>query len=234
MNPEQAGTALVVVAHPDDVEFNMGGTVALWVEQGWRVVYVIVTKGDKGSADPAMTSPDLAVLREAEQREAAAYLGAAGVEFLGYEDSALEPTLALRRDIARQIRHHRPQRLLVTDPGELFLPFYIQHPDHLAAAQAALAATYAARDRLTMPELLAEGLEPHGVGEVWIYSGRSPNTFVDIAPAIEKKKQALRLHRSQIEEGFLAIMESIARDTAARAPEPRPEFAESYCVVRLA
>jgi len=233
MDVEQAGTALAVVAHPDDVEFNMGGTVALWIEQGWRVVYVVVTKGDKGSADPTMTSPRLAVIREAEQREAAAYLGAAGVEFLGYEDGALEPTLAVRRDIARQIRRHRPRRLLVTDPGELYLPFYIQHPDHLAAAQAALAATYPARDRLTMPELLAEGLEPHGVAEIWIYSGRAPDTFVDITPVIEKKKQALRLHRSQIEEGFLAIMEGIARDAATRAPEPRPEFAENYCVVRL-
>jgi LmbE family N-acetylglucosaminyl deacetylase len=234
MNEQTPGTALAVVAHPDDVEFNMGGTVALWVEQGWRVLYAIVTHGDKGSADPTMTSPQLAAIRETEQREAAAYLGAAGVEFLGYEDGALEPTLALRRDIARQIRRHRPRRLLVTDPTELYLPFYIQHPDHLAAAQAALAATYAARDRLTMPELLAEGLEPHGIAEVWIYSGRAPDTFVDITPAIEKKKQALRIHRSQIEEGFLAIMEGIARDTAARAPEPRPAFAESYMVVRSA
>jgi LmbE family N-acetylglucosaminyl deacetylase len=234
MDAGTAGTALVVVAHPDDVEFNMGGTVALWIEQGWRVVYAIVTDGDKGSADPAITSRQLAAIRDAEQREAAAFLGAAGVEFLGYEDGALEPTLAVRRDIARQIRRHRPQRLLVTDPAELYMPRYIQHPDHIAAAQAALAATYAARDRLTMPELLAEGLEPHGVAEVWIHSGRSPDTFVDITPVMERKRQALRLHRSQIEEGFLAIMEGIARDTAARAPSPRPEFAESYAVVRSA
>ena len=96
------------------------------------------------------------------------------------------------------------------------------------------AATYAARDRLTMPELLAEGPEPRGVGEVWVYSGRSPDTFVDITPVMEKKKQALRLHRSQIEEGLLAVMEGIDRGTAARAPEPRPAFADSYTVVRSA
>ena len=233
MDGEGAGTAMAIVAHPDDVEFNVGGTVALWVEQGWRVLYVIVTRGDKGSDDPTMTSERLAEARAEEQRAAAAYLGASGVEFLGYEDGALEPTLALRRDIARQIRRHRPQRLLVTDPTELYSARYIQHPDHLATAQAALAATYVARDRLTMPELLAEGLEPHGVSEVWIETSREPDTFVDIAPAMERKKQALRLHRSQISEEFLTIMETIAREAAARAPEPQPAFAESFRVVRL-
>ena len=233
MTQEQTGTALAIVAHPDDVEFNVGGTVALWIGEGWRVVYVVVTRGDKGSADAAMTSERLAEVRAEEQHAAAAFLGAAGVEFLGYEDGGLEPTLALRRDIARQIRRHRPHRLLVTDPSELYSSRYIQHPDHLATAQAALAATYAARDRLTMPELLAEGLAPHAVSEVYINTGRDPDVFVDITPVIERKKEALRLHRSQIEEDFLAIMEAIAREAAARAPEPRPAFAESFRLIRL-
>jgi LmbE family N-acetylglucosaminyl deacetylase len=233
LNGEATGTALAVVAHPDDVEFNMGGTVALWAAQGWRVVYAIVTNGDKGSDDAAMTSARLVELRAEEQHTAAAYLGVAVVEFLGYEDGALEPTLAVRRDIARQIRLHQPRRLLITDPAELYMPFYIQHPDHIAAAQAALAATFAARDRLTMPDLLDDGLEPHGVAEVWIQTGRDADTFVNISPVIEKKKQALRLHASQVEESFLAIMEGIARETADRAPEPKPEFAESYRLVRL-
>jgi LmbE family N-acetylglucosaminyl deacetylase len=227
------GTALAVVAHPDDVEFNMGGTVARWIDDGWRVVYVIVTRGDKGSTDPSMTAEQLAEIREEEQRIAAAYLGAVGVEFLGYEDGALEPSLAVRRDIARQIRRHKPERMIVTDPHELYSERYIQHPDHIAAAQAALAATYPARDRMTMPELLAERHEPHGVSEVYIQTGRDPNLFVDIAPTMDRKKQALRLHASQIEEGFLAVMESIGRDVAAQAPEPRPKFAESFRVVRL-
>jgi LmbE family N-acetylglucosaminyl deacetylase len=233
MNEGQPRTALAVVAHPDDVEFNMGGTVARWIDDGWQVVYAIVTRGDKGSTDPSMTVERLAEVRAEEQRVAAAYLGAVGVEFLGYEDGALEPSLAVRCDIARQIRRHRPERMIVTDPHELYSERYIQHPDHIAAAQAALAATYPARDRMTMPELLAEGLEPHGVSEVYIQTSRDPNVFVDITPVMERKKQALRLHASQIEEGFLAVMEAIARDTAARSPEPRPEFAESFRVVRL-
>jgi LmbE family N-acetylglucosaminyl deacetylase len=232
MATDAPGTALVMVAHPDDVEFNFGGTVALMVRDGWQVVYVIATRGDKGSADPAVTPLQLAQTRAAEQRAAAEFLGAAGVEFLGYEDGGLEPTLAVRRDIARQIRRYRPQRLLVTDPAELFSARYIQHPDHLATAQAALAATFAARDRMTMPELLAEGLEPHGVAEVYIQTSRDPDLFLDITSAIEKKKEALRLHASQIEEGFLEIMEAIARETAAAAPEPRPALAESFRVVR--
>jgi len=229
----EVGTALAVVAHPDDVEFGCGGTVALWVVEGWRVVYVIATRGDKGSADPSMTSERLATIRAEEQIAAAEFLGVAGVEFLGYEDGGLEPTLTLRRDIARQIRRHQPRRLLVTDPGELYSGRYIQHPDHLATAQAALAATYAARDRLTMPELLAEGLEPHGVTEVYISTSRTPDLFVDITPVMERKRGALRLHASQIDEGFIAILEAYARETASHAPEPRPEFAESFKVVWL-
>jgi LmbE family N-acetylglucosaminyl deacetylase len=229
----EPGTALAVVAHPDDVEFGFGGTMALWADAGWRLVLVIATRGDKGSADPAMTPDALAALRAEEQRTAAAYLGAAGVEFLGYEDGGLEPSLALRRDIARQIRRHRPSRLVVTDPGNLYSSSYIQHPDHLATAQAALAATYAARDRLTMPELLAEGLEPHGVSEVYISGGADPDVWVDITPVLERKKQALRLHTSQVREEFLQLMEGFARETAALAPEPQPQFAESFRLVRL-
>jgi LmbE family N-acetylglucosaminyl deacetylase len=229
---QEPGTALAVVAHPDDVEFNFGGTMARWIDDGWHVVYVIVTRGDKGSDDPSMTSEKLAAVREAEQREAARFMGAAGVEFLGYDDGGLEHTLAVRRDIARQIRRHRPRRLVVTDPATLYLSSYIQHPDHLAAAQAALAATYAARDRLTFPELLAEGLDPHGVEEVYICGAQNADVFVDIGPVLERKKDALRLHRSQISEEFLTVMETFARDMAAGAPEPRPRYAESFRLVR--
>lgn len=227
------GTALAVVAHPDDVEFNFGGTLAAWVAEGWRVVYAIVTRGDKGSDDPAMTSDKLAGIRRAEQREAAAYLGATDVAFLGYDDGTLEPSIAVRHDIVRQIRRYRPERLVVTAPDVLYTEGYIQHPDHLAAARAALAATYAARDRLTMPELLAEGLEPHGVGEVWVFDAPDADTFVDIGPTIERKQQALRLHRSQVSEEFIRFMEARAREAASRAAEPRPAFAEPFRVVRL-
>jgi LmbE family N-acetylglucosaminyl deacetylase len=232
MQEQAPGTAMAVVAHPDDVEFNFGGTIARWIDEGWRVVYVIVTRGDKGSDDPSMTSERLAPIREQEQRTAADYLGVSAVEFLGYDDGGLAPTLAVRRDIARQIRRHRPRRLVVTDPSNLYNSRYIQHPDHVAAAQAALAATYSARDRLTFPELLAEGLEPQGVEEVFVSGGQDADVWVDIGPTIERKKAALRLHKSQISEEFLTIMEGIARDTAAQAPEPRPEFAESFRLVR--
>jgi LmbE family N-acetylglucosaminyl deacetylase len=228
-----AGTIMAVVAHPDDVEFNFGGTIAKWADEGRQVVYVIVTRGDKGSDDTTMTPARLAEVRAQEQRAAAAFLGATTVEFLGYDDGGLEPTLAVRRDIARQIRRHRPERLVTTDPLTIYTDRYIQHPDHLAVAQAALAATYPARDRLTFPELLDEGLEPHGVAEVYVYGAADADLWVDIGPLLERKKQALRLHRSQISEEFLAVMEGIARQTAAGAPEPRPEHAESFKVIKL-
>ena len=95
MTVEEPGTALAVVAHPDDVEFNFGGTLAGWIDAGWRVVYVIATRGDKGSDDLSMTSERLAALSAEEQRAAAASLGAAGVEFLGYYDDAPDAAVAV-------------------------------------------------------------------------------------------------------------------------------------------
>lgn len=228
-----AGTALAVVAHPDDVEFNFGGTVALWMSEGWRVFYCVITRGDKGSEDPAMTSSQLAGVREAEQRQAADWLGAAGVDFLGYEDGGLEASPPIRRDIARVIRQRRPQRLLTTDPLFAYDSRYINHPDHIAAAQATLAATYAARDRLTVPELLAKGLEPHAVHEVWIHDGGGADRFVDITTVLDRKTGALRIHASQISDAFVELAISRARATAERAPDPRPEYAEAFRVVQL-
>src|SRR5579864_1955541 len=102
-------SALVIVAHPDDAEFMVAGTVARWTRGGARVVFLLVTDGDKGSSDPELSGAGLATLRRAEQRAAGEVLGVEEVEFLHYEDGMVEPTLALRRDITRAIRKHRPQ-----------------------------------------------------------------------------------------------------------------------------
>src|SRR5262245_61667299 len=64
-------SALVIVAHPDDIEFGCAGTVARWVSEGARVTYALLTNGAAGSSDPAMTRARLAELRESEQRAAA-------------------------------------------------------------------------------------------------------------------------------------------------------------------
>jgi len=200
MEPDIPKRAMVIVAHPDDAEFTMAGTVARWTSAGCAVCYVVCTRGDRGSNDPSMTPWALARIRDAEQREAAAILGVQEVVILGYPDGTLEPTLDLRRDLTREIRRFRPEVVLTGDPTVRFYGNgYLNHPDHRAAASAALDAVFpSAETRYIFPELLAEGLEPHRVRAVYIHGALEPNTWVDIAPAIETKIRALQAHRSQV------------------------------------
>jgi LmbE family N-acetylglucosaminyl deacetylase len=191
---------MVVVAHADDAEFSCSGTVAKWCREGVQVVYVICTDGSKGSPDSRMTSRRLAALRQQEQRAAGKLLGLKDVVFLGYEDSMLQPTLELRRDITRQIRKYKPDVLITTNPLRTFHTHgYIGHPDHMAAGEAAMAAVYpTARDRLTFPELLKEGFKPHKVREVWITGHESPDLWVDVTETMDVAIKALKKHASQI------------------------------------
>ena len=220
--------AMVVVPHTDDAEFLVAGTVALWAREGTEVTCVIVTNGDKGSDDPGMTSEQLVVVREGEQRRAAASLGVKEVLFLGYEDGMLEPTLQLRRDLTRVIRAHRPYTLVTFDPTTRFITDnYPNHPDHRATGDAAVDAVFpAARDRLTFPELLAEGLEPHKVKELWLGASSSPNHWVDIEGVLEEKIAALRMHESQLRD--LPLEELIRGMSKAMAQGSPYTFAESF------
>ena len=139
-------------------------------------------------------------MRRREQVAACAVLGVDEVEFLHYEDGMVEPSLGLRRDIARVIRKHRPQAVLCQDPTRFYSGRgYINHPDHRAVGEAALAAIYpSARDRLTFPELLREGLEPHKVKEVFIGFSEEADMIVDISDTVALKAAALKAHKSQV------------------------------------
>src|SRR4051812_39365789 len=153
--PEQPERVLVVMAHPDDADFTAAGTVARWASRGAECVYLLCTDGNKGSDDPAMTPERLAPIRRAEQRAALARLGGSDVWCLGFEDGVLEPTLALRRAIAEAICRFRPDVVVCQDPTTYFFGTeYVNHPDHRAAGEAALAAVFpTARNRLIFPDL---------------------------------------------------------------------------------
>ena len=193
---------MVVVAHADDAEWTCSGTVAKWCAEGWEVVYVICTDGSKGSGDPEMTRERLVEIREREQRDAGNVLGLRDVVFLGYEDAMLEPTLELRRDISREIRRYKPDVLICESPvRRLNHDGYLGHPDHHAAGEAALSAVYpTARDRLTFPELLEEGLEPHNVREVWLSDHQDADNYVDVTGYMDVAVEALKQHRTQVTE----------------------------------
>lgn len=215
---QQAGTAparaMVVVAHPDDAEFLCAGTIARWAAEGSEIVYVLGTSGDKGSDDPQVSSEQLMETREAEQREAARILGVKHVEFLRFRDAELEPDLTLRLAITRMIRLHRPDAVICQDPTSRWSGRgYLQHPDHIAMGEATLAAVYpSARDRLTFPQLLAEGLEPHKATEVYLAAAGEADVWIDITGFFDKKLEALAAHVSQI--GGDWDVESIVRQWA--------------------
>ena len=225
----------VVIAHPDDAEFDCAGTVARWTAEGHEVVYVLLTSGDKGSSDPAMTPERLAATRETEQRDACAILGVHDVVFLRHPDGTLVPDLALRRDLVRVIRRLKPDVVICQDPTVRWVDqSYLNHPDHRAAGEATLDAVYpAARDRMTFPELLADGLEPHKVREVYLAGAKEPDVWIDITAHLETKLAALRAHVSQIGDwDFAPEIRDWARETAAKH-EGAGDYAESFKYFKL-
>jgi LmbE family N-acetylglucosaminyl deacetylase len=176
-------------AAPDDQEHTVSGTLVKWARAGSAVVSVCVTSGDAGSNEytpPDLTREALATLREEEQRNACRVQGIRDVVFLRYPDGVLEPSLALRRDLTRVIRRHRPEAVICGDPTMRFYGnSYINHPDHRAASDAALDAVFpSAGTRLIFPELLDEGLAPHEVKSVFCLGLRHADTYIDIAETL--------------------------------------------------
>jgi LmbE family N-acetylglucosaminyl deacetylase len=194
--------ALVIVAHPDDPEFFCGGTIALWCANGAQMSYLILTNGNKGSDDPDMTPEKLAITRRAEQRAAADVLGVKEVTFFDEPDGELQPTLRLRKEVVAQIRRWKPDAILALDPTRYFTGnTRVNHADHRAAGEVALDAIFpAARNRMYHPELLADGLEPHYVSEVYLAGTEEPNRWVDISSVIDTKIKAILCHTSQLKE----------------------------------
>lgn len=225
---ERPRTALVVVAHPDDAEFGCGGTIAAWAAEGWEVTLLICTDGGSGGPDDASdVGPEarrrISATRKEEQRAAGAVLGLKEIVFLDLPDGQLMPDLTLRREIVRQLRRIRAYRLVCQSPERVWTPSYAigrYHPDHLAAATAALAAVYpAAQNAWDFPELLAEGLLPSKVRELYVMGAPHTNHAVDISETMEQKLAALRCHVSQLGEDQTELAKRI-REWAAERGEP--------------
>jgi LmbE family N-acetylglucosaminyl deacetylase len=227
----------VVTAHPDDVDFGTAGTVAAFTSAGLEVTYCIVTNGDAGGSDRTMSRPDMATLRQREQRAAAAEVGVTDVRFLGFPDGQVESSLALRRDISRVIRQVKPERVLAPSPERRWDFIFASHPDHLAAGEAAVCAVYPdARNPFAHPELLnEEGLEPWTVHELWITGGTDANVAVETTSTIERKIAALLCHKSQIDDpvGVATRVTEGGRASGALAGLPDGATAELFRITRI-
>ncbi len=225
--------ALVVVAHPDDVDFGAAGTVATLTKKGVDVAYCLVTSGDAGGDGSTLSREERSEIRETEQRAAAREVGVTNLTFLRWPDGQVEPTLLLRREIARVIRTHRPDLVITQSPERNWERVRASHPDHLAAGEATMRAVYPdARNPHAFPELLREGLEPHTVPVVWL-SGSQPTMVVDITKRFNRKYAALRRHVSQVgdNKGLKKMLKNWARLTAKDAGLAKGHLAEGFKVV---
>lgn len=202
---EAARRALVISAHPDDIEFGCAGTVATWVDDGWDVRYVIVTSGQMGVQDVHSDPDAFGALREAESIEAATRVGVTDVTFLRWMDSELlwSDGRELRRQLSRAFRRHRPHRLVTMESALEPTAMFVNHPDHRTVGTAALDITVTGGTTAAIfPELLLdEGLEPwRELEETWVFGPAGGPVAVDITATVDRKLHALAAHASQVSD----------------------------------
>ena len=217
---------MVVTPHPDDAEYGVAGTVARWTAEGKEIIYVVCTSGDKGTSDPNMKPEKLAKTREREQLAAAKLLGVREVIFLRHPDQTLEDTPEFRKELVRLIRMYRPEIVVTADPYRR----YIWHRDHRITGRVTLDAVFPfARDHLSYPDLLEEGLQPHKVREVLLWASEDPNYRSDVTDTFDIKIAALRCHKSQIGRVPSQALEKWMRERQEEMAEGEDfELAEAF------
>jgi LmbE family N-acetylglucosaminyl deacetylase len=226
--------ALVVVAHPDDVDFGSAGTIAYLTNHGVDVAYCLVTSGDAGGDESVSTREERAAEREAEQTAAAKEVGVTNLTFLHWRDGQVEVSLDLRKAIARVIRVHQPDLVITQSPERNYERVFASHPDHLATGEATLQAVYPdARNPHAFPELLEEGFAPHTVREVWLAGNMNPTMVVDITKTFDQKFAALSQHASQVagRDGLKDMLKTWAATNAKAAGMKKGKLAEGYRVI---
>jgi LmbE family N-acetylglucosaminyl deacetylase len=225
--------ALAIYAHPDDTEIACGGTLAAWAAAGAEIHLVICTQGEKGAADADTDPAALAEERAAETAEAAAVLGLAGHELLGYPDGEIDNTVEVRGRLVERIRALRPEVVLGHDPTAVFFGSgYVSHHDHRSVGWATLdACAPAAASPLYFPD----AGPPHQVATVLLSGTLEPDAWIDIATAIDQKVAALRCHRSQLPPDTDLVADVVrerARETAEQSSSV-VEYAEAFRALRL-
>jgi LmbE family N-acetylglucosaminyl deacetylase len=225
--------ALVVTAHPDDMEFGSAGTLAVWADAGAEVTLCIVTDGSTGTQDQELMGERLSQVRREESRRAADVVGIKDLVWLERRDGYVEYNLDLRRDIARVFRKYRPHRYMVMDPAPTIEDRFINHPDHRAVGLASLDVTLTAGTTPGhFPELLEEGFPPwRGLRELWMGGPGVKPVAVDITSAIDRKIEALLCHQSQVGSNADQIAEFVRGFSAEAGKAAGYGFAETFQVI---
>lgn len=217
-NLDVPGVALAIGAHPDDIEFGCGATLAKWAAAGCRVHHLVCTDGSKGSWNPGQDRAELVRIRQEEQRDASRTLGGDGrVSFLGWVDGELESGMTQRSQVALEIRRVRPEVVLGHDPWKR----YRLHPDHRNAGFLATDGVVAARDPHFFPE---HDQPPHRPRALLLWEADTPDHLEDITGFEETKLKALLAHRSQFESTMRIDDRSDAGQVQAFADRLRARY----------
>jgi len=226
--------ALVVAAHPDDIEWGMSGTVARLTAAGKTVTYALATRGEAGSEDAALTTEQVGQLRETEEIAAAREVGVSTVEFLGFTDSQVYYGPELRRAIARVIRRHQPEVVITASYDATWPGGGLNHADHRHVGQASVDAILDASLRSAFPELLAEGLQAWRGCKLLLVSGvGDPDAWVDISPVIDRAVASLAAHRSYLAELKLDAGEVARGRSSQIGQEHGVAYAETFRIHTL-
>lgn len=219
--------ALVVAAHPDDIECFAGGAAALLCRAGTEVSYLFATRGEGGCDDPALDRDAVIALRAREQARAATVLGVERLLWADEPDGDVQDSPQLRRTLVRALRTLRPELVIAFDPARYLLGNYVNHADHRAAGAAAMAAAWpAAANARYAPEQLDQGLSPHTVRELWLMMATEPDYALDIEAVLDDKSAALAAHESQGQHPE-AVAARLRAD-ATRDGVPGAPLAERY------
>jgi LmbE family N-acetylglucosaminyl deacetylase len=229
------GPVLAVFAHPDDAEIACGGTLAKWAAAGRAVHLLVLTNGDRGSADATVDRAEIARVRAEETVEAARVLGASSAIVLDTSDGELENTHAVRAAVVRAIRELRPTTVVSCDPTAWFFENrYYNHRDHRTAGEIALDAVFpGAGNPHFFAEQLDEGLAPWSVLDVRLAWTLEPNHHEDVTGHLDVKLRALAEHRSQVEEGIAFFDEWLPREAREAGERIGVEHAEGFRVLDL-
>src|SRR5579859_5220200 len=241
--------AMVIGAHPDDDDFGAAATSALWARQGKKIVWVIMTDGAEGSEVPSVIDTDLMLTREQEQRMACEVYGVQAVEFLRFPDGHLTNSETARKAVVRLIRKYRPRVIFTHDPSEhIFAPdpeekpddtAYLNHSDHRTTGHIVLDAIFpAVGNPRSYRELLAEGLQPYRVHELYLFFTEGDNTYIDVSETIDLKAKGLQCHVTQFgpETNMLEMVRKWSEETAKEAKKKKGldmQCAESFRRIKL-
>jgi LmbE family N-acetylglucosaminyl deacetylase len=235
------GPVLAVFAHPDDMEICAGGVLAGWVAAGREVHLLVLTNGDRGSSDPALSRTELAATRLVETEAAADLLGFASARVLATHDGELQNTAAVREAVVRRVREVHAETVVSCDPTAVFFgepggtATYYNHSDHRTAGWIALDAVFpGSGNPHFFSEHLGEGLGVQEVHEVWLGWTNDPNRVVSVDPSsFGRKVDALGCHASQITEGIAYWDEALGKDARRLGEQIGAEYAEEFRVLDL-